>query len=506
MKKIYTFLIAFLVFAGTATAQIASWNISDPAFNALGDVATTTTVEGLTIYSEGNVTVDANNKSLDGVDYTHRLKLGGSGNFDEGGLPVSRVLAFDVTGNVSITIMCMSSSGSADRLLNVAAGGSAEENLLGAADALGASLTATTFQYTGDATTIYLWSPSSGVNIYNIVVEEPVVPTVVGFFAKEKAMFETAATIAEDPLLELLKADPNFTVVENILTSVAATDEHDLSAYDVLVVQESFGSGDGILTPDGALGLAKLNKPVLYNKSYAFKSGRALADGSAATGSEAPGLNITVDPANQANDLFKGITFDANNEAQLFLAPTNDDGDANAANSVKALNYAREVSISTESTLLAVPTNVTEGHVVSICINDIPEGTVVGGETLAARMVTVGYNTGAILANGGRNMTQEGLTILRNAMYVLAGKEVPAELAEYATTTSIGFEPRILDIYTSNGSVVINDCEGKNVEVYSISGTKVFGQAATSSVVTVPVPSGIYIVVVDNAASKVIVK
>jgi hypothetical protein len=326
----------------------------------------------------------------------------------------------------------------------------------------------------------------------------------VGFFTKDKVMFSTASTVANDPFMELLKADPTFDVTEQILFSAEASDEHDLSGYDVLVVQETFNGSDGILTPAGALGLAKLTKPVLYNKAYAFRNGRALADGSTASGKEAPGFNITVDPANQGNDLFKGITFDANNQVQLFLVATDDSGEPDAG--TKSLNYAIDVAISNANTLIAEPTNVTDGHVVSLFINDIPQGTTVGGETLAARMVTVGYNFGAMSANGGRNMTKEGLTILRNAMYVLAGKTVPSDLAEFAPSTSLGLEPQVQDIYTSNGSVVINDSEGKNVEVYAISGTKIFGQTAKTSVVSVPVPSGIYIVVVDNAASKVVVK
>ena len=171
MKKVYM-LFAALAFVGLTTAQNYDWNISSDDFNALGKFEETKVVDGLTMYAGVGkaLDVDANNKSLDDVDYTHRLKFGGTGAFDEEGLPLNRVVAFEVDGDVTITILCMSSSGSDDRVLNVSAG--TKDNKIGAIDALGASLTATTVDYTGgEATTILLSSESGGVNIYRIIVE-----------------------------------------------------------------------------------------------------------------------------------------------------------------------------------------------------------------------------------------------------------------------------------------------------------------------------------------------
>ena len=147
------------------------WNMSEPAFNALGDISTTATVEGLTIFAAADklVSVDANDKELDDMTFTHRLKLGGSGGFDENGQPMNRVVSFDVTGNTKITIAAMSSSGSADRILNIATGH--KDSILAEFPALGASLTKGVYDYVGEATKIFLYSPSSGVNIYYIKAE-----------------------------------------------------------------------------------------------------------------------------------------------------------------------------------------------------------------------------------------------------------------------------------------------------------------------------------------------
>jgi hypothetical protein len=84
-------------------------------------------------------------------------------------MPVNRVLAFNVSGNTKITVAAMSSSSSADRVLNIAAG--SKEVLIGEFPALGASLTQGVYEYKGEATTIYMFSPSSGVNIYYIKAE-----------------------------------------------------------------------------------------------------------------------------------------------------------------------------------------------------------------------------------------------------------------------------------------------------------------------------------------------
>lgn len=169
MRKIYT-LLTTLFFIGFVNAQ--EWNITSASFNALGTITTTTTVEGLTIYATESATVivDANDKTLDDISYNYRLKLGGSGTFTDGE-PISRILAFDVDGPKTISIICMSSSSSADRTLTVSAG--SNDNIIGTASASGTALTRTDINYTAEAAeTIYIFSPSSGVNIYHIIVTD----------------------------------------------------------------------------------------------------------------------------------------------------------------------------------------------------------------------------------------------------------------------------------------------------------------------------------------------
>ena len=157
-----------------------AWLFSDPAFIGDANAITfteTTTVDGLTLVatSEAKLDIDANNKKVDGVQYTHRLKLNGTGKAE------SRNVNFDVDGPAKIEVVLMSASSSADRTLNIYAG-SYEGTLIGTMEALGASAQKLTINYTGGATTIFMGSADSGINLYYISVEPLTVYSIVGDF------------------------------------------------------------------------------------------------------------------------------------------------------------------------------------------------------------------------------------------------------------------------------------------------------------------------------------
>ncbi len=173
------------------------WNISSEDFNALGTVNETTTVNGLTIWahSEKTVTIDANNKSLDGMEFTHRLKLGGAGDFDENGQPLGRVLSFNVSGDAKITVMGMSSSSGEDRELNLAIGH--KDSIFATFPALGPEISKGEYNYSGGPATIYLYSSSSGVNVYYLKVEEAIEETTGSDWNISAEDFNTLGTLTE---------------------------------------------------------------------------------------------------------------------------------------------------------------------------------------------------------------------------------------------------------------------------------------------------------------------
>lgn len=166
MKKIFT-LIASVIVAMSVNAQEKKvWNFSDweaTTFNAV------TTIDGLTVMAneESTVVIDGNNKTIEGANNTYkctqRLKLGGTGSAE------ARNLNFEVTGPCTINVGLISSSSSADRTLNVATG--TFDNVVASLQAVGSPAQEQTYKYeSNEPTTVYLYSPSSGVNIYYIEV------------------------------------------------------------------------------------------------------------------------------------------------------------------------------------------------------------------------------------------------------------------------------------------------------------------------------------------------
>ncbi len=157
------------------------WNISDDDFKNLGTITSETAVRELHIVatSDKAVTVDADAKTVDDINFTHRLKFGGSGNANY------RHLWFDVTGSCSITVYLTSSSGSGDaRTLNIASG--SFSNVISTMSAPAGSVNTGTYSYTGNATRIYLYSANSGINIYGIKLAYPS-PTGVETIEKQSA-------------------------------------------------------------------------------------------------------------------------------------------------------------------------------------------------------------------------------------------------------------------------------------------------------------------------------
>lgn len=316
----------------------------------------------------------------------------------------------------------------------------------------------------------------------------------VGYFTKDKAMDAAAKTVSDDPVLNMLKADPNLEVTLNVLTDVSTGATADIAGYDVVVIQESMGGGDGILQPAGPLALTKLTKPTLYNKTYAFKTGRALTAGGSATGAETPGIyKITVDAANQAHPLFKGITF-TNNEAPLFVTGASDLGAVGST--TKALNYATGLEISAANTLLALPSTVTGA---TLSFNDIPANTTLGGEKIPARMIAVGMNFGAMCANNGKNLTAEGLTIWRNAVYSLAGLPVPSTLVAVGTGVNRPVMDENIYLYPNpaRDRVYITVTHPTEVGIYSVTGSLMKMKLVSSSADQMDIsnlPRGLYFV------------
>lgn len=199
-KKLLTFLFVLLtsvlhIYAINQATMVSNafWNFSNSEFCNLGTISSTTTINGLTIYATATKTVviDESSQEINGVTYTSRLKFGGTGNSE------ARMVSFHVEGECYIDIYLMSASGSEDRILNV------DKNTFGhtlsTINAWSNVATKSTYHYTGSSTTIYLYSPSSGVNLYAIQVRsggEPTEPENARFWNFSKSPLNSLGVIS----------------------------------------------------------------------------------------------------------------------------------------------------------------------------------------------------------------------------------------------------------------------------------------------------------------------
>lgn len=154
----------------TLVAEAADSQVLNASEMATGEITETTSYGYFTVAATGEkkVTVDENKKVGDnGLEFTQRLKLGGSGSAEY------RNVSFTTSGAATITVYAMSGSSSENRpLLLMAADGATE---IARADALGvveeSIIPAITYEVS-EAGTYYIWSAASGINIYYIEVTE----------------------------------------------------------------------------------------------------------------------------------------------------------------------------------------------------------------------------------------------------------------------------------------------------------------------------------------------
>ena len=168
------FLMVLCTIAGINNA-IAGTNISlrFTANDAASSITSNITIGDFTIYATNNnsVTIDASTKTYNNISFTHRLKLGGTRNAN------SRIIGFPVEGPCKITTYGMTSSKDNGRWLVISAGTSPLGSVLYGTTASTTycfsntyDIVAETYEYTGEATNIYIGSYNSGYNIYGIDV------------------------------------------------------------------------------------------------------------------------------------------------------------------------------------------------------------------------------------------------------------------------------------------------------------------------------------------------
>ena len=206
--------------------EFGQWNFSEPAFTRYSSITEDITVAGLTIHasSSKSLAIDTNSKTMDGYNFTHRLKLNGEGSED------GRYLSFEVSGPCTINVYGMAASSSAtDRNLIVTSGSFGGTELYNA-PILGDQLYKVTLEVT-EATTIYVYSNNS-INLYGIFVTTPLEPTepTVWDFTQELSSadasnLETADAWTFDSEKNYWKNSESLVTGRNVYTALEANGE-----------------------------------------------------------------------------------------------------------------------------------------------------------------------------------------------------------------------------------------------------------------------------------------
>ncbi|MDR0866185.1 MAG: cadherin-like beta sandwich domain-containing protein [Candidatus Symbiothrix sp.] len=142
------------------------WNFSEAPFGEVIEYSTEITLDDLTLIPASDKTIKftANNKSMDGFSFTHRLQLQGSGS------TTANALKFAVTGACKITVYGMAANSSATDRPLIISDGTTE---LFSEVLLGDVIYKKEYDYTGGAGDLYIYSGNSGLNLYMIRVAYP---------------------------------------------------------------------------------------------------------------------------------------------------------------------------------------------------------------------------------------------------------------------------------------------------------------------------------------------
>jgi rhamnogalacturonan endolyase len=161
--------VAGLVCAGVIGEKF--WNFSANEFmnglpfdpdNQSNNITESYTINGLTIvYDNSAMSYNENNKSIDDYDFSYRFQLGGTGS------TTNRALKFDVDGNATISVYAIAGTSGVTRALALSNGTTELQTI----NFPGAAISRGDYTYTGAASTLYLYSKSSGINIYGVKVQ-----------------------------------------------------------------------------------------------------------------------------------------------------------------------------------------------------------------------------------------------------------------------------------------------------------------------------------------------
>lgn len=189
MKKLYLLTACLVAFVATQAQTVNLSEYAAEKYNWNGDEKPATTsyemdvpyaqINGFRFYNNNDdvCSIAYNKKTVDGTKYFACFKTQGGSKWEDSETPTSRIIEVDVTGPCTISAIMASSSKSDDRELYISTAkvdsdyDKDDESYVGCIDVKAADGTKQyTFDYQGEANTLYLYSHTGGINIYTISV------------------------------------------------------------------------------------------------------------------------------------------------------------------------------------------------------------------------------------------------------------------------------------------------------------------------------------------------
>lgn len=239
---------------------------------------------------------------------------------------------------------------------------------------------------------------------------------IINSASAKKIAYVTDITASNDTrIFTSLSENSNFNVtkIDGTLTSI------DFSSYDIIVLSELINSTSaGIIQVKAALA----NKPILMMKVFAYPKTTWNWGGTANDWKTTPSTTaIIVDPINQSNPIFTGLSFTgtSNNELEMVTQTGPNNKGVNSINPTTGTAWMiSNGTINTLGTIKGQSTN-------DICIMEIPIGTTVSGSVVSNKFIQIGISGEAYAY-----ATDNAIKLIENACYYLMGMTVPGKVKQ----------------------------------------------------------------------------
>lgn len=188
----------------------------------------------------------------------------------------------------------------------------------------------------------------------------------------------------------------------------------DLNAFDMVLISEVSASTAPIMA-----NIEGIAKPVLNMKVHAYKS----AEGAWSWAEDGYGDNTTatdlvVESAAQSHPMFKDIDFSNSNEIQMVSEVE-----------TKALTYMNPESFTNATGDIKSIASVKDEN--QVCILEIPVGASIAGTKISDKFIQIGLNSSSYA-----NLTNDALSIVRNACYYLMGLNSATNAGNFTSTSN----------------------------------------------------------------------